>query len=217
MVCLRVKASANYENIAEGLSQSLFEITEAVESCVRECSLYPTKEIQYGVADLYAHIFLFLRDALKWYTKKSIRRLLSSFKEDFYQQFEDQVSNIQRISLKMTRKAQHASQSELRYTRLLVEDLQKGQRLELARADREAADRRYQEQKAIDEREIELDRARSLEQEHLHRIGNLLDIMGTSFKNICAEEVSKALGRRDQDGLGTTIQCSDFGIFTDTE
>ena len=197
-----LKASANYENIAEGLAQSLFEITEAVESCVRECSLYPTKDIQYGVANLYAHIFLFLRDALGWYTKKSIRRLLASFKEDFYQQFEDQISNIQKISLKITRKAQYASQSELRYTRLLVEDLKENQRLGLEREEREAADRRYQEQKAIDEREKELQRLKVLEHEHLHRIGNLLNIMGTSFKSICVEEVSKALGQRNQDGLG---------------
>ncbi|KAL6721677.1 hypothetical protein ACLMJK_000781 [Lecanora helva] len=198
-----IKASTNYDNIAEGLSRSLFEITEAVESCVRDCRLYPTKEIQYGVADLYAHIFLFLRDTLAWYTKKSIRRVLASFNEDFYEQFEDQISNIRSISLRVTRMAQHASHSELRYTRLLMEDMRDYQRLGLEQTEREAADRKYHERKSTLEREKELERARLLEQEESHRVQDLLQRMGESFKVICVEQVSKILEEHHIDSIGT--------------
>ena len=155
--------------------------------------MYPTKAIQHGVADLYAHIFLFLRDALSWYTKRSIRRMLSSFNEDFYEHFEDQIDNVKRISLAINRKAQHSSHSELRYTRLLVEDLKKDQRLGLVKEEREAAERRYQDQKAAEERYKEQEKIRLLEQEQARRVEDLLRKMGASFKSICVEEVSKLL------------------------
>ena len=186
-----VKASANYEKIAEGLSRSLLEITEAVQSCTRECLLYRTKAMQHDIADLYAHIFLFLRDTLSWYTKKSIRRVLSSFKEDFYDHFEDQIANIQRISNALNRRAQHASQSELRYTRLLVEDVSRNQRLALRKEEREAAERRYQEQKALDDKEREAQKIKSLEEDQSRRLEELSQSMCASFKNICVEEATR--------------------------
>ena len=188
-----MKATSNYERIAEGLSRSLLEITEAVQSCTRECFLYRTKAMQHDIADLYAHIFLFLRDTLNWYTKKSIRRVLSSLKEDFYDHFEDQIANIQRISNALNRKAQHASQSELRYTRLLVEDVSRNQRLALGKDEREAAERRYQEQKALMEREREAQRAELLEQEQSRRLEELGRSMCASFKSICIEEATRFL------------------------
>ena len=149
--------------------------------------------MQHSVADLYSHIFLFLRDVLSWYTKKSITRMLASFKEDFYEQFQEQVTNVTRISHSIERKASHASSSELRYTRLLVEDLRKNQRLALKKEEREAAERHHQERRAIEEKERESKKRELLEQEQSHRVADLLQIMGTSFKSICVEEVHKIL------------------------
>lgn len=194
------KASANYENIAEGLSKSLLGITEAAEACVRECSLYPTEMFKHNVANLYAHIFLFLRDTLDWYTKKSIRRVLSSLHEDFYEHFEDQISNIKSISLEIGRMAQHASQSELRSVRLQVEDVRKNQRLAQEKAHREAADRQYQRQKKIEKRRMEAENTRRLEQERWGRF----DVLVGSFKRICVEEVYKALADERSGRHGST-------------
>ena len=107
-----LKAAANYEKIAAGLSRTLFEITEAVAVCAKECALYATEASIGNIAALYAHIFCFLRNAIEWYTKKSSRRLLSSFKEDFYENFEEQIADIKQISNLINREAQHASHSD---------------------------------------------------------------------------------------------------------
>ena len=172
--------NANYENIALGLPRSLLEITEAVEACVKECSLYPTQTMQYSVADLYAHIFLFLRDTLVWYTQRSIRRVVSSPQEDFYEHFEDRVSNIKSTSLGIGRKAQHASQTELRFVRLQAEDLSK-------------------------EREKGVENTRRLGRELLRRLEVLQKIMSASFKSICIEKASKVLAVERSGRFGTSL------------
>lgn len=160
--------------------------------------------MQYSVADLYAHIFLYLRDILKWYNKKSISRALISFKEDFYERFEDHVTGIQWISRAIGRKAQHASHSELRYTRLLVEDVRKNQRLGLKREERENAERQYQAHKESEERAREAESRRPLEQEQSRRLKDLLQITSASFKSICVEDVTKIMTGHASEGAGTT-------------
>ena len=153
-----MKASANYEKIAAGLSRAVVEITEVVAICVKQCFLYPTKALVQGTASLYAHIFHFLRDAIKWYTKRSSTRLLSSFKEDFYESFEEQISNIKDVSASINREAQHASNSEVRYLRLCSESWGIG----LKGLEMEAAERRHRDLKAAEERARESEIERKL-------------------------------------------------------
>ena len=157
-----LKASANYERIAAGLSRALLEITDAVAVCAKECALYATKALIGGIATLYAHIFCFLRNAIEWYTKRSSSRLLSSFKEDFYEKFEDQVANIKQISASINREAQHASHSEIRYMR--TDFAKVGQNLStgLQGLQREAAERREREERAAKEKAREEDNIRML-------------------------------------------------------
>lgn len=78
-----IKASANYEKIAAGLSRALVEITEAVAVCAKESALYATEAFIGSIATLYAHIFCFLRNAIEWYTKRSSSRLLPASRKTF--------------------------------------------------------------------------------------------------------------------------------------
>ena len=146
-----MKASANYEKIAAGLSRALLEITEAVAVCAKECALYATKALIGSIATLYAHIFCFLRNAIEWYTKRSSNRLLSSFKEDFYERFEEQVTNIKRLSASINREAQHASNSEVRYMRLRLAKFEQSMGMGLQGLEREAAERRESQERVFEE------------------------------------------------------------------
>lgn len=125
--------------------------------CTKECSLYATKALIGSIATLYAHIFCFLRNAIEWYTKRSSCRLLSSFKEDFHERFEDQVANIKQSSASINREIHHASHSELRYTRLRLAKFEHSARIGLQGLEIEAADRRVREERAAEEKARESD------------------------------------------------------------
>lgn len=60
--------------------------------------MYPTRKIQELTMDLYANIFSYLSNALDWYLTRFWKRALKSFKEDLYEEFKDQISNICRIA-----------------------------------------------------------------------------------------------------------------------
>ena len=124
--------------------------------------MYATKALIGCIATLYAHIFGFLRNAIEWYTKRSSNRLLSSFKEDFYEKFEDQIANIKHISDSINREAQHASNSELRYLRLRLANFEQSAGIGLQGLEREAAERREREERVAEETARELRNIRRL-------------------------------------------------------
>lgn len=184
-----VKASVNHEKIAEGLSRALQEITEAAEACARDCSMYPTQAMRHSIADLYAHIFLFLRNTIDWYLKTSIKRALASLNEDFYRRFEDEISNIKRISSNTNRKAEHGARAETRCTRLVVENFQEETVNRFDTIEREAAQRDYEVKTALGQ-------IFRYEEENLKRLENLHRLIGESEKPLLLEEASKFLSWR---------------------
>ena len=176
----------NYEKIAEGLSRALQEISEAVDACVKDGEVYRTQKMQHNIANLYAHIFFFLRNTIDWYMKKSIKRALSSLREDFYERFEEEVSNIKRISLAISREAQHGSHSEIRYTRMLTEDTVIG----LQDLKRDLAERKYREERDAKERAREREAMLVLELEKMKRLDDLHRLIGESAKALFLEKAS---------------------------
>ncbi|KAL8686706.1 MAG: hypothetical protein Q9224_005363, partial [Gallowayella concinna] len=127
-----IKASVNHQKVAEGLSRALVEINDEVSICVREATIIKNETIQRAVASLYAHIFIFLNDAISWYTSRSMKKLLTSFKEDFYEKFEARITSIKRISAAIGREAQLGRSAETRDIHDAVQDL----RIGLERQDR---------------------------------------------------------------------------------
>jgi hypothetical protein len=76
------------------------------------------------VSRLYAHVFLFLKGVMAWYLKRSVRRMLDSFNEKFFREFQEEIDNIKRISQEISRRAQQGHMAESRTIRIGVEDLQ---------------------------------------------------------------------------------------------
>ncbi|KAL8827475.1 MAG: hypothetical protein Q9170_006999 [Blastenia crenularia] len=211
-----IKASTNYEKIAEGLSRALEEISEAVDACVKDCVLYRTQAMQHNIANLYAHIFFFLRNTIEWYVRKSIKRALSSLREDFYDRFEDEISNIKRISQAISREAQHGSHSEIRYTRMVLEKLAEEAVVGLQDLKRDEAERSYRENKFAEEIAREREELRALKLEGMKRFDDLHRLIGASAKALLMEKassfVSESAKERDNQRSNVMKSCATYWI-----
>ncbi|OAG03090.1 uncharacterized protein CC84DRAFT_1251168 [Paraphaeosphaeria sporulosa] len=97
----------------------------------RKWCVFRTEEMQRAIADLYAHIFLFLNDTLTFFTKKHCRLLFDSMNDKFLQVFNAEIENIVRMSERIKRKATQMSKAEQRFTRLTLEESSKDLRLGL--------------------------------------------------------------------------------------
>lgn len=84
---LIIKASANYERIAEELGHALCIISEHVSKYEAELGLFKTESIMSEVLNLYAHIFLFLNNIIEWYLQKRRKRFLDLFNEGLFGHF----------------------------------------------------------------------------------------------------------------------------------
>ena len=78
--------------------------------------------MQEKIALLYAHVFLFIEDTMKWYLKKPRLKLRDAFRENFYDQFKDMIVNIQELSKDVFREANLTSMAETRQIRLTTEE-----------------------------------------------------------------------------------------------
>ncbi|KAI9688410.1 MAG: hypothetical protein M1822_001359 [Bathelium mastoideum] len=147
-----IKASVNYQKVAEGFSQALSEISDEIAAVARLFPVFHTKSMRGAVARIYAQIFLFLKRVMKWYMQKSIRRFLGSFREDMYDHFQDDVSLIKRLSQNVLREAQTSAFAEERYTRLRLEGADEKLQSLLDIVGRQGAERKAAEEKMHHER-----------------------------------------------------------------
>lgn len=113
-----IKASVNHERILESFSESLCQISEHIVECKPELELFRTKEMINLVAELYAHIFLYLSGVLDWMMRRRYRRLLDSFKEDFDQRFQVEIAKIRHLSERIRNLAAQISRGDVRALRL---------------------------------------------------------------------------------------------------
>ncbi|KAL3421223.1 phytanoyl- dioxygenase family protein [Phlyctema vagabunda] len=118
-----VTACSNYDRISQGLAEALSKIGKHIAACVKEASLFRTADMQLLLAKLYAHIFLFLEDVMKWYLKKSGSRFLDAFRGDFYDEFKEQIEGILQMSLSIKREADVGSKAEIRSIRFRADDI----------------------------------------------------------------------------------------------
>jgi len=100
----------------------LSKLSAHVVACEREVSLHRTKAMQEKIALLYAHVFLFLEETMRWYQKKPRLKLRDTLRENFYNQFEDRIVNIQDLSRDVLREANLSSMAETRQVRLTTDD-----------------------------------------------------------------------------------------------
>jgi len=107
--------------------------------------------MQEKVALLYAHVFLFLQDTMKWYQKKPKYKIQDALRENFYEHFEDIILNIERLSRDVLREANLSSMAETRQIGVTadrtLEQVRTGQfdaRLSMNRVSQEQAEVKYQ-------------------------------------------------------------------------
>jgi hypothetical protein len=134
------QASVNHERVVEGLSRSLAEISEEVSICSREDRIIRSKEMQYAIAKFYAHIFLFFADAMRWYSQKSLCKILDSFREDFWDTFKDKIMVIKTMSSAIHREAQLGNIAQTADIRDFVEGVGIDMRVGLTSLKREQAE-----------------------------------------------------------------------------
>lgn len=164
-----IRASVNHEHIAEDLASALCAISENVAECEVELELFKTEAMMRAVADLYAHIFLFLSDTLGWYLRKRRKRLVDSFNEKFFDHFETEIDNIKRKSESIRRKAAQNMAAEQRVTRLTVEETGRDLRLGLQGIMREQAETKY----AAQQMRTQMQRERAEWQEEKKHLASL--------------------------------------------
>jgi len=116
-----MQASSNYESISVNLSKAFSIIGDNVSACQREVSMYSTINMQEQISKLYAHIFILLEDIMQWYLKKRLARLLDSFKDNIYKEYQNQIENIVSMSSKIRREAELSRGAEVRSTRYTAE------------------------------------------------------------------------------------------------
>ncbi|KEZ43260.1 hypothetical protein SAPIO_CDS4959 [Scedosporium apiospermum] len=119
-----IQASMNHERIAEDLADALSSIGEHVSSCQVEMEIFQTKAMLEKVADLYAHIFLFLSGFMDWIMRKRRKRLLDSFNEKAVTRFESDIKAINDKAAAIRHHVEQSSRAEVREIRLTAEGTQ---------------------------------------------------------------------------------------------
>ncbi|ELQ34945.1 hypothetical protein OOU_Y34scaffold00737g4 [Pyricularia oryzae Y34] len=126
-----VKASVNHEHVAEGLADSLCRINDAVARVQPDLELFATDETRRLVAELYAHVFLFLGGVMDWIGERRRRRLLDSFSSSLADRFDAEVAKVEALAARVARLAAQAGRVEGRVTRVTVEAIRADQRVGL--------------------------------------------------------------------------------------
>ncbi|KAK0716573.1 hypothetical protein B0T21DRAFT_63901 [Apiosordaria backusii] len=105
-----VKASANYQKIAEGFSLALVEMSANLRFVEKKTQIANTKEMQRLVVDLYVKVFKFLCHAMSFFHKRR-KRFFASFDKRFYDKtVQSMVDDIQKTISRIRYEAQHASE-----------------------------------------------------------------------------------------------------------
>ena len=81
------------------------------------------EDMRQAIGVLYSHIFHFFKSAMEWYQSRSMKKVLNSFNENFYDKFEEQITKIKSLSDWIQKKGNLKSRAELRDLRLVVDQM----------------------------------------------------------------------------------------------
>jgi len=115
MICsFYLKGVLNHAQMVTELSKALTKIGRALPRVQVNLSLYRTPWMQDTVSRLYAHILLFLQQAVKWYKLSIVRRTLNSVFRPYKLVFNDIVEEINACSETVDAIASTSGQAEIR-------------------------------------------------------------------------------------------------------
>jgi len=161
------------------------------------------------IEKLYANIFIFLRDAMLWYQRKSRARALLSFKEDFYDDFETKISEIRTIARSVSQRVLLGLGAEVRYTRLQSEKDATDFRIGLEGMKREMAELKRQAGQRARERAEEAEEKKRLELEAPARFRDFMKFIGGMTTNLLQYQAQGQLDMWEKEPrtYGTSKTC----------
>lgn len=108
-----MKGIINHGNLVTQFSQALSMISEVLPITQLSADLYRTDQMKDAVANLYAHILLFLKQAVKWYTVGPARRALAALFRPFELSYKETVEQIRVCAGTINRIASILSKAEV--------------------------------------------------------------------------------------------------------
>ncbi|KAK4660734.1 hypothetical protein QC762_0022010 [Podospora pseudocomata] len=119
-----VKASVNYQKIAEGFSLALVEMSENLRFVQKKTKVANTREMQRLVVALYVQVFKFLCHAMSFFHKRH-KRFLASFNKGFYDKtVKAMVDGIQKTIGDIRNEAQHTTELRIEYMHQRFNDME---------------------------------------------------------------------------------------------
>ena len=107
----------------EALPRALVEINDAVAAIEKRSWLFENDTMKCYMWRIYSQIFSFFGEVIRWYTKRSVQRLLSSFNEHLPEFFDDQVEEIQKLAKLVHNEADFRAQADAQINRLYLEEM----------------------------------------------------------------------------------------------
>ncbi|KAJ3576263.1 hypothetical protein NPX13_g3754 [Xylaria arbuscula] len=102
-------AAKNHSDIADTLSQSIAKISDKVATCSNLIVIIKTQRLRKKLANIYARMFEFYRNAIKWYLQSNLSRVFSSFNENLKKECEDATDDIEDCINELYREASVSS------------------------------------------------------------------------------------------------------------
>ncbi|OAL22773.1 hypothetical protein AYO20_11122 [Fonsecaea nubica] len=113
---------SNYSQHAAELAKALAHIGDVLPRIRVELALYNTPQMKEAVAQLYAHILLFLQRAVTWYTANRTRRVLKAVFRPSQLPFQETVADIELCARNVELIASTAGRAEIRGQSFVLEE-----------------------------------------------------------------------------------------------
>ncbi|KAI5459409.1 hypothetical protein BGZ63DRAFT_390960 [Mariannaea sp. PMI_226] len=164
----------NHEKITSQISQALLEISEVLPRSDLHAKLYPTERMKDSMARLYAHLMLFLRQAVKWFSRHSVARAVSSIFKPFELKYKGLVDQIETCAKVIDEEASVACRAEIRG--LHVNVWQNGKRI--VDLDKKVDETRKAQDERFDAVNTKLEDIRIEIKEIRHRVSDVQVVVG---------------------------------------
>lgn len=90
--------------------------------CIQVLDIYKTAAIKTQIMALYGRMFKFLSSVLDWYLEKWYKKMLKSFRESLYDDFKDQIVDMQKCVQSIKDQVMLGQSAEIRSVRLTAEE-----------------------------------------------------------------------------------------------
>ena len=104
----------NHEEVLVGISKTIARIADVLPRADLCANLYPTQRMRVAVAQLYAKVICFVRDAVKWYNKGKLAHSVAAIFKPYALGFKGIVDEISEASRRVDQEAEAAMRAEIR-------------------------------------------------------------------------------------------------------